>query len=61
MGRLVYVPALKGETTAGLRSLLDRVIMARKSLRALDMPVDIWDHWMSFFLINGLDPETRKD
>ena len=61
MGRLVHAPAPKGETAAGLRSLLDRVTMAQESLRALDMPVDTWDHWMSFFLIDGLDTETRKD
>ena len=61
MARLVHTPPLKGESVTGLRSLLDRVTTAQASLRALELPVDGWDHWMAFFLIDGLDPETRKD
>ena len=43
MASLAHVSPLKEETASGLQSLLDRVTKAKKSLRALQMPIDQWE------------------
>ena len=61
METLAYAPPLAQESAAGLRSILDRVIKARKSLRALGSEVDQWADYLAFFTLRGMDPTTRRD
>ena len=49
--RLAYASPLTMKSAAGLRFLLDRVIKARQSLRALELDVGQWDDWLVFFTI----------
>ena len=61
MASLAYAPRLKEETAQGLQALLDRTTKARSSLQSLGAPADGWEDWFVFFLVQNLDPPTRRD
>lgn len=55
---LFGIPAVKGETSASLRRLIDSTNDCVRALNGLNINTESWDSWLTFFVTQKLDTTT---
>ena len=58
--RLVNHPAMRSESPAELRKLVDNTMECIRSLKVMKVPVDQWDIIISFLIVDKLDRESKQ-
>lgn len=58
--RLVNHPAMRSESPAELRKLVDTTMECIRSLKVMKVPVEHWDIIISFLIVDRLDRESKQ-